>query len=239
MGRDFNQMAERIESLIQAQQQLLGDISHELRTPLARLNVALGLARRKANPEVAPLHDRIQREADQLNEMIGELLTLTELETGAENLQTETVALDGLLNEIIADADFEARSQQRHVVLAAATACRLNGNRKLLRSALENVIRNAIRYTAPDTTVEVQLKEQGTQATIQIRDHGPGVPPEMLSHIFRPFYRVADARDRQSGGTGLGLAITERAIRLHHGEVNARNAPDGGLLVSLTLPCVI
>jgi len=241
LGRDFDLMAGRIESLIQAQHRLLGDISHELRSPLARLSVALGVARRRAGEPAASAHDRIQRESERLNEMIGQLLTLTQLESGVDEVPPEPVGLSDLLGEVIVDADFEARGRERAVRLAAQAGCRLQGNRELLRSAIENVVRNAVRYTAPGTTVEVGLSHEQTagltRAVIRVRDHGPGVPPESLGEIFRPFYRVADARDRQSGGTGLGLTITERAVRVHGGSVSAENAPGGGLVVGLTLPC--
>jgi two-component system sensor histidine kinase CpxA len=240
LGRDFDRMAERIETLLQSQQRLLGDISHELRSPLARLNLALGVARRKAGPEASAAHDRIAREAERLNELIGQLLTLTQLETGVDETPTEPIELAQLVEEIVADADFEAHSHSRAVKLTATTECRLNGNRDLLRSAIENVVRNAVRYTAPNTTVEVGLSEANgnghKQAVIRVRDYGPGVPDDALQNIFRPFYRVADARDRESGGTGLGLAITERAVRLHSGNVVAENVPDGGLSITLSLP---
>ena len=241
LGRDFDLMAGRIESLIQAQHRLLGDISHELRSPLARLSVALGVARRRAGEPAAGAHDRIQRESERLNEMIGQLLTLTQLESGVDEVPPEPVGLTDLLGEVIVDADFEARGRERAVRLAAEAGCRLQGNRELLRSAIENVVRNAVRYTAPGTTVEVGLSHEQTaglkRAVIRVRDHGPGVPPESLGETLRPFYRVADARDRQSGGTGLGLTITERAVRVHGGSVRAENAPGGGLVVGLTLPC--
>jgi signal transduction histidine kinase len=240
LGRDFDRMAERIEMLLQSQQRLLGDISHELRSPLARLNLALGVARRRAGPEAAAAHDRIAREAERLNELIGQLLRLTQLETGVDETPTEAIELAQLIEEIVADADFEAHNHGRAVKLTTTTECKLDGNRDLLRSAIENVVRNAVRYTAPATTVEVSLGERNgnshKQAVIRVRDYGPGVPNEALQNIFRPFYRVADARDRESGGTGLGLAITERAVHLHGGDVTAENAPDGGLAITLSLP---
>ena len=240
LGRDFDRMAERIEALLQSQQRLLGDISHELRSPLARLNLALGVARRKAGPEAITAHDRIAREAERLNELIGQLLTLTQLESGVDETPTEAIELTQLVEEIVADADFEAHNHGRAVKLTTTAECKLNGNRDLLRSAIENVVRNAVRYTAPNTTVEVGLSESNgnghKQAVIRVRDYGPGVPSDALQNIFRPFYRVADARDRESGGTGLGLAITERAVRLHSGQVVAENAPDGGLAITLSLP---
>jgi two-component system sensor histidine kinase CpxA len=246
LGRDFDMMAERIESLVSAQQRLLGDISHELRSPLARLNVALGLARQRAGREATELNsalNRIEREAERLNEMIGQLLTLARLESGAEAVEQTPVDLSQLVGEVAADADFEARSRHRRVCVTDNEACATQGNKPLLRSAIENVVRNAVRYTAEGTEVEIALRRRRAQpgaardaAVITVRDHGPGVPESALANLFRPFYRVEDARERQSGGTGLGLAITERAVRLHRGTVRALNASGGGLIIEIILP---
>jgi len=235
--KDFNRMAERIEKLMAAQKRLVRDVSHELRSPLARLNVALGLARREATPAAIPALDRIEQEAERLNWMIGELLTLSLLESGTDRLNDERFDLSELLDEVIEDADFEAAGCNRRVVFEADRPVPLSGNREMLRRALENVVRNGIRYTRENTAVEVKLEREASgQAVIRVRDHGPGVPEESLSEIFRPFYRATEARERESGGTGIGLAITERAVRLYSGEVSAANAPDGGLVVTIRLP---
>jgi signal transduction histidine kinase len=239
LGRDFNVMAERLESMVKAQQRLLGDISHELRSPLARLGVALGLARQRSGAEANGALDRIERESDNLNEMISQLLTLTRLESGTDGRKRTDVDLARLVREVADDADFEARSQNRTVQVVSSDNCSINGVEELLRSAVENVVRNAVRYTREGTTVEVALRKQNggsnNFAVISVRDRGNGVPQEALEKIFRPFYRAEDARDRQSGGgTGLGLAITERAVRMHGGSVQAANAADGGLSVEMT-----
>jgi two-component system sensor histidine kinase CpxA len=240
LGRDFDFMAERIESLMSSQRQLLQDISHELRSPLARLNVALGLAGRRAGPEVVAALDRIEREAERLNELIGQLLTITRLESDTEGIESVRIDLSELVREIAADGDFEASIDKRRVRLADCEDCTVLGSPQLLRSAIENVVRNAVRYTAEGTTVEIALRRRpdgvASGAVIGIRDHGPGVPETALTEIFRPCYRSAAARDRRTGGAGLGLAITERAVRLHGGTVRAANAPDGGLVVEICLP---
>ena len=259
LGADFDLMAEKIESLINSQRRLLGDISHELRSPLTRLNVALELARQRAGPEAASALERIQHEAENLNDMIGQLLTLTRLESGAEVLPKVEFDLPGLIREITGDADFEARSLNRSVTLKTVEHVPLLGTEHLLRRAIENVVRNAVNYTTNGTTVLVELRlesgracgtsieqpadgKQPTEneskrcALIIVRDHGSGVPEHALREIFRPFYRVDDARDREAGGVGLGLAIAERAVRLHGGTVAATNAPAGGLIVTITLP---
>jgi two-component system sensor histidine kinase CpxA len=240
LGRDFNVMAERLESMVKAQQRLLGDISHELRSPLARLGVALGLARQRSGTEANGALDRIERESDNLNEMISQLLTLTRLESGTDSRKRTEVNLAALVREVAEDADFEARSVNRAVQVVSSDDCSINGVEELLRSAVENVVRNAVRYTPEGTAVEVALRKQngGTDnfAVISVRDRGKGVPEDALERIFRPFYRTEDARDRQSGGgTGLGLAIAERAVRMHGGSVQAVNAADGGLAVEMRL----
>ncbi len=234
--RDFNRMAERIEKLMLAQKQLVRDVSHELRSPLARLNVALGLARRTASPAAAAPLDRIEQEAERLNEMIGELLTLSLLESDSARFDKESFDLSDVVDEVVRDADFEAASRNRRVSYDAAGPLMMAGNREMVRRALENVVRNAVRYTAEGTSVEVTMEESSNHAVVRVRDYGPGVPEDVLQHIFRPFYRIAEARDRQSGGAGIGLAITERAVLLHSGEVQASNAPDGGLMVEFRLP---
>jgi len=233
-------MAQRLESMVKAQQRLLGDISHELRSPLARLGVALGLARQRSGAPATASLDRIERESDNLNEMISQLLTLTRLESGTDGRKRSDVDLDNLIREVAEDADFEARSLNRSVQVVSSDKCSINGVEELLRSAVENVVRNAVRFTAEGTAVEVALKKQNGAgdnfAIISVRDRGQGVPEESLETIFRPFYRTEDARDRQSGGgTGLGLAITERAMRMHGGTVEASNAPGGGLSVEMKL----
>jgi two-component system sensor histidine kinase CpxA len=242
LGRDFNQMATHIESLVDAQRRLLTDISHELRSPLARQNVALALARRRGPADVAPALDRIDREAKRMNQMIGQLLDLSRVENGTESLETTRIDLTQLLEEISADADYEAREHDRGVQLVTREQCTTVGVVDLLASAIENVVRNAIRHTAFATTVDISLKrvdsKDSSSAVISVKDHGPGVPETALAAIFRPFYRVEDARDRKTGGTGLGLAIAARAVRLHGGFIRARNADDGGLVVDITVPLI-
>ena len=240
LGRDFNVMAERIESLVNAQRRLLGDISHELRSPLARQGVALAIARRRAGDEAGPALDRIEREGERLNEMIGQLLALTRLESGTDGFKSIKIDLPGLVQEVADDADFEARSRERSVKVISSEALEIHGVPELIRSAVENVVRNAVRHTQQDSQVDISVVAEGNgksnQAKITVRDHGKGVPENVIEEIFRPFYRVEDDRDRKTGGTGLGLSIAARAVRLHHGTIKARNAADGGLVVEIILP---
>jgi len=237
---DFNLMADRIEALLTSQRQLISDISHELRSPLARMSVALELARKKTPPDAAGLLDRIEREGERLNEMIGKLLTIARLEREKQAPDSAVVQLSDLIQETAEDAGFEANSRNCTVQLSELSGCATQGNPDLLRSAIENVVRNAVRYTAEGTAVEISLacSKNGGQgwAVIRVRDHGPGVPEKELGNLFRPFYRIENARERQKGGSGLGLAITERVIQLHGGSVKAANANGGGLEVEMRLP---
>jgi two-component system sensor histidine kinase CpxA len=240
LASDIDRMAERIESLLNSQQRLLRDISHELRSPLARLNVALELARQSAGADATSSLDRIERESSRLNELIGQLLTLTRLESDGGRAARKEVDLTALLADIAKDVDFEAKSRGRRVEIVACTPVRMRGNAELLRQAIENVVRNAIRYTSEGTAVELSLAidtlAEGPRAVVEVRDHGIGVPDGDLANIFRPFYRVSDGRERESGGVGVGLAITERAVRIHGGAIRACNVAGGGLSVRIELP---
>jgi len=237
LGRDFDIMVERTEAVIDSQKRLLRDISHELRSPLARLHVALELAKRRFDAEEDGALARIGTEADHLNELIDHLLILSRMEAKAGSESIDPVDLTGLLREVARDGDFEAAWSGRGVEIIASTAATVMGSRDLLRRAVENVIRNGARYTAPDTRVEISLTVWDGQVLIAVRDYGPGVPEADLPHIFEPFYRVAKARERQTGGTGLGLAIALQAIKAHGGTISAQNAlPKTGLLVTISLP---
>lgn len=239
LGRDFDRMAERIAGLLEAQQRLLRDVSHELRSPLARLHVALELARQRAGGAATAPLDRIEREANRLGELIGHILTLSRLD-GSTPLPREELYVGALVAEVVADADYEGRGGGRRVELVGTEECRVAGNSEVLRWAIENVLRNAVRFTAEGTTVEVRVsreeRAERTVAKIRVRDHGPGVPEAELAAIFTPFYRIGTDRDRKTGGAGVGLAITERGVRLHGGTVTAENAEGGGLVVTIELP---
>ncbi len=233
LAADFDLMAERIESLILSQKQLSRDISHELRSPLARLNVALELAKQKAHGEASPLLDRIETESNRLNEMIGRILMLSKLESGSTEVEKGPIDLTELVGDVVADANFEAAARHKSVLLHA-DQCSVMGSEILLRSAIENVLRNAVRYTAESTAVQVSLEKANGNAIVKVQDVGGGVPDGELPNLFRPFYRVGEARERKTGGIGLGLAIADRAIRADHGSITARNA-NGGLVIEITL----
>ena len=236
--RDFNAMGDRIEALITSQRQLISDVSHELRSPLARLTVALDLAREHKGDDSA--FEQMQKDFDRLNEMVGRLLTVARLDTSATPAEMKRLDFGALVAEVAADAEFESRELNCNVQLSGDNHIYVQGNSDLLRSAVENIVRNAIRYTAPGTTVDVNLRRRNSaglaRSVLTVRDHGPGVAESELANIFQPFYRIEDARDRQSGGVGLGLAISDRVARLHGGMVRASNATDGGLQVEFEIP---
>jgi two-component system sensor histidine kinase CpxA len=241
---DFNEMADRLESLVDAQMLLLRDVSHELRSPLARLSVALELAREEAQPGMDEQLDRIERETGRLNSLIGQLLSLSHLESTTRLPDRIRLSLNDIVRELLPDMDYEAQRRNCSVTfvndLHEGMAGEVFGSPELLGRAIENVIRNAIAYTAEGTSVEIRLLEENRVgdhfAVLQVKDFGPGVPEDALKSIFRPFYRLDLSRQRSTGGYGVGLAITERAIRLHGGAVTARNAKEGGLIVEMRLP---
>ncbi|HIJ87191.1 MAG TPA: HAMP domain-containing protein [Desulfuromonadales bacterium] len=237
MGRDINLMAVRIEKLIETNKQLVRDVAHELRSPLARLNVALGLARQENANRSQKALDRIELEAERLNFLISDLLVLSQMEGGEDTLEKEPFSLSDVVEEVTSDADFEAAGKNRQVLLLQVEETTLLGNRELLRSAIENIVRNGIRYTKEGTDVEVSLVHSPLgEALLKIRDHGPGVPESALSNIFHPFYRVAEDRGRNSGGAGVGLAIAAKTVRLFRGTIQAHNSSDGGLEIEMRLP---
>jgi two-component system sensor histidine kinase CpxA len=233
---DFNAMAERIEELISHQRQLLSDISHELRSPLARLNVALDIARERNGNDAT--FDHMEQDLVSLNDLIGRLLTVAALDMGSDTIAKEQVDLTKLLLKVAEDARFESQQRGVAVNVVAKNGVTVFANPKFLHSAIENVVRNALHYTASGSKVDVELTggEADSALRLLVSDHGPGVPAPDLANIFKPFFRVAGARDRVSGGMGLGLAITDRIVRLHAGTIVARNGPGGGLQIEILLP---
>jgi two-component system sensor histidine kinase CpxA len=236
LARDFDAMAERLEHVIGSQRRLLRDVSHELRSPLARLRVALELARQRDSGAIDGQLDRIELEAGRIDDLIGQLLLLERLAAGEPGGQAQAFDLSDLLGEVVEDGAYEAEAAGNEVVLAAGEDAPLVGHRDLVRSALDNVLRNAIRFAPEGTSIEVRLRRTVESVTVTVRDRGPGAPDDQLEALFEPFARVGEARDRASGGAGLGLAITRRAVELHRGTVTARNHPDGGLEVEIRLP---
>jgi signal transduction histidine kinase len=232
---EFDAMAVRLRTLLDTRQTLLRDISHELRSPLARMQLALGLARRTGANLQQEL-DRIESEAERLDALIGEILSLSRLDDPVSRLQREDVDLHELLDTLCEAARLEASARQISVDLQCAPALRYQGDRELLYRAAENVLRNAVRFSPDGGKVLVSAAALPHGLQLRIEDQGHGVPAKSLQRIFEPFYRVADARDRDSGGHGIGLAIAARVIRLHDGRIEAANLPAGGFAITISLP---
>jgi two-component system sensor histidine kinase CpxA len=230
-GQSFNQMVLAVNQMISGQQRLLSDISHELRSPLTRLRMATGLATRKQG-ESAEL-TRIDTEAQRLEQMIAELLELSRMNTDSHVIR-ESQPASSLWEEIFSDAQFEAEQVGKTLHFSTIPEISIVGNPKLLMSAIENIVRNAIRYG--ESEINIALYQHDDMLHIIVEDDGPGVPDDELDDIFRPFYRVSTARDRDSGGTGLGLAITQNAIIQHRGQIMASRSELGGLKIHVELP---
>jgi signal transduction histidine kinase len=233
VARAFDQMADRTEKLLTAERRLLQDISHELRSPLARLSFAAELARTSPDREAAAL--RVNKEIDQLTNLVQSLLHVTREEGDLSTPKLEPVALDTLVNQLLEDCELEAAARDCRLVSLGSNHVELLADPVLLRRGMENILRNAIWHAPPGSTVEVALDITEGNASVTVRDYGPGVPAEALTQIFKPFFRVDSSRNANSGGVGLGLAITQRAIHMHHGHVWAENA-EPGLRVSVDLP---
>jgi len=240
LAMDFDSMVERIETLIRTQRNLLTSVSHELRSPLARLNVSLAVMRKHASEEAVDICERMERDVTRIDALIGQLLTLSRLEAGLSLGERENVNFTLLVQEVVADGDFEAQSLGKSVSLKSSSDIVLETADSLaLRSACENIVRNAIHFTRPGTEVNVALGVDNTasvrQVFLTVRDQGPGVPKDALQNIFSPFFRI-NGSGRRKEGNGLGLAIALQAIRLHHGSITASNLNPEGLEISVRLP---
>jgi two-component system, OmpR family, sensor kinase len=235
LGRDFDRMAHRLESVIGAQRRLLHDVSHEMRSPLARMQAAIGVARQRPDRVDSSL-ERIERESVRMDGMIGEVLALARLDAGVGEVVRDEVSIDELAVLVTDDARFEAQAAGKTVTLDTDGACIVMGSAELLHSAIENVVRNAVKHTADGTEVSITVRRDlvTRRVCITVCDHGPGVPEDELELIFRPFQRGSQGEGVP--GYGLGLAIAERVVRSHGGQISARNLAAGGLCVEITLP---
>jgi signal transduction histidine kinase len=235
LGRSFNQMAERLENLIVSERRLLSDISHELRSPLARLKFAVKLAR--TSPDIASALDRVERDVDRITALVADIVDITFAEADPALRGATPIFLSEVVEDVMRDCAVEAEARRCRLQLSGSILHAALGNRELLRRAVENVVRNAIRYSPEQSTVDVSLADDGREATIAVRDFGPGVPEDAVTRIFDPFYRVEEARHANGGGSGLGLSIARRAIEVHHGTITASNAHPG-LRVEMRVPLV-
>ncbi|GAA5523809.1 adaptive-response sensory-kinase SasA [Microbulbifer aestuariivivens] len=238
LAEDFDSMTAQLQSAMSEQRRLIKDVSHELRSPLARLQVALGIARQKSDGAMESELERIGKAADYLEEIITDVLSLPVSGTDDRPLD-DVVEIASLLNALADDLAVEAQQKNLQVRLRLAEQELLVATRgSSLTAALENILRNAIKYSPADSTVYVQARSDGQVCRIQVIDSGSGVEDSELQAIFRPFYRTDSARTRDSGGVGLGLAIAQRTISQHGGNISARNIPGKGLCVEITLPLV-
>ncbi|MBU1467095.1 MAG: HAMP domain-containing protein [Gammaproteobacteria bacterium] len=235
LAREFNEMAVRIDTLLSSKERLMRDVSHELRTPLARIEVALTIAEDKYATEAQKGYlSRIRTELHELDELIGQVLTLSRLE--AASLIKEEMDLQEWLSEIVADVSFESQLKGISVSKIGRAPKTILGDPLQLRHAIENVLRNACFYAGCNGVIEVETQEKAGTAFIYVRDNGPGVSDDKLEKIFHAFYRSSEAREANSGGFGVGLTISQRIIRAHKGQIMARNREEGGLEVCFQLP---
>lgn len=233
LSRGFNLMATKIGDLLQNQQRLLRDVSHELRSPLTRAQLAIALEQRQGGGAQLP---RLQQELERVDQLLGELLTFSRLDAGQVKLQLLEVDLYELIEEIITVNQLEADQKQLTVTQTGPNPCPLYIEPKLLARAIENILRNAIKYSPDAARISFVLSQSTTETKLAIRDQGPGIPPDSLEQIFEPFYRVSDSRNSQTGGTGLGLAIAAQVVRQHGGNIAASLPDEGGLCITITLP---
>jgi two-component system, OmpR family, sensor kinase len=236
LGEHFDQMAQKIQFLIASQQRLLHDVSHELRSPLARIQAAIGLLNKQPQTLDQALV-RIEREVEQFDTLIGELLTLSRLENGMRETSEEYFDLVELIQSIVEDARFETAPQQRSILFNPEGEVLLRGSAKLLYRAIENVIRNAIKYTPAESTIDINIEHPSTtHVLINIADSGFGIPEDTIESIFQPFFRGTASPLYPKQGYGLGLAIARRAVEAHGGHIYAQNKQEGGLKVTIALP---
>jgi two-component system sensor histidine kinase CpxA len=229
LAREFNRMADRVQALVGSQQQLLRDVSHELRSPLARLQTAVGLIRQRSGEAPDADLDRIERESERLNALIGQILVFSRLQAQREPARVP-VNLAELVAEVVADAHYEAQAAGKRVVLDATTEVDVMGDEALLRSAIDNLVRNAVEHCRSEARVSIA---RGAEVELTVIDDGPGVPTDVVPRLFEPFYQVPGRAGR---GSGLGLAIAARAVALHGGRIEAGPGADGGLAVTVRLP---
>ncbi|MES2018487.1 MAG: HAMP domain-containing sensor histidine kinase [Pseudomonadota bacterium] len=234
LGHDFDRMSAQLRALMDNQRRLLHDVSHELRSPLARLQAAIGLAHQQPD-KLATSLERIERESARMDKLVGELLTLSRLETASALPAAETFAIMEMVQEIAADAHYEAASQARQVQVTGSTTAQVSGTPDLLWRAIENVVRNAVKHSPPDGTAEVALESTATAVLVHVLDRGPGVDSLDLATIFEPFFR-SHPNANNIDGHGLGLAIAQRVVAAHGGTIVAANRAGGGLRVTISLP---
>jgi two-component system sensor histidine kinase CpxA len=236
LAQDFDVMAEQVGALLQSQKRMMRDVSHELRSPLARLHALLSIAHQSADSQGAVQIERMEMELERLDDLIGEILAFSRLESKA-GIQRHPTDIVDLVQNIVDDSSLEAQAVGKGIHLDGPERIVVHVDSGLIQSAVENVIRNALKYSADNTPVEITVIAQKDWVSIVIDDRGPGVPEDAIDKIFQPFYRVEDSRSTRSGSGGIGLAIADRSVRLHGGTITAENRAGGGLRVKISLPC--
>ncbi len=234
--RDFDSMADELRKLIQSERNLLSGVSHELRSPIARIRLALTLARGADARERREMLDRIEQDTIQLDSMLEKILTVARLEGGQHKPKFEDVSLRDIVENVLHDARFEATAVDVDIRFDDGAEVNLSGDPDLLRSAVENIVRNAIFYSGAGGQIDVALRRDNGTALLSVRDNGPGVPEESLPLLFKPFYRVDNSRGVSTGGMGLGLAIVRNAVLVHGGTITAHNVAPHGLQIDISLP---
>jgi two-component system sensor histidine kinase CpxA len=232
LGRDFDDMATRIQDLVSAQQRLLSNVSHELRSPLTRLQVAMGIVRQKAPEGLDRALDRIERESDRLENMIAQILKLSRFENDMHHVEWQSIDLDNIVQKVVEDARFEAEPHKIAIELSIDKPLKMTGDPELLHSTVDNVLRNALRFSPEDGSIDVSMTQNDNEVNVTISDQGPGVPNDKLERLFDPFYRL----DQSNSGAGLGLNIALQAVQMHEGKISASNNQPNGLNVTITLP---
>jgi two-component system sensor histidine kinase CpxA len=237
LAQDFDVMAEQVDTLLQSQRRLMRDVSHELRSPLARLHALLSIAHQTADSTGAAQIERMETELERLDDLIGEILAFVKLESHA-GIQRHPTDIVDLIQNIVDDASLEAQTDAKQIRIEGFDRCVIEVDSSMIQSAIENVVRNALKYTAEGTAVELSVAAEAGCLRIVIDDSGPGVPEDEIDKIFQPFYRVEGSKSTRSGSGGIGLAIAERSVRLHGGTIKAKNRAGGGLSVEISLPHV-
>ncbi|MDE2600572.1 MAG: HAMP domain-containing protein [Rhodocyclaceae bacterium] len=235
LAQSLDTMAERIDALIASQRGLLRDVSHELRSPLARVQVALGLARQRVGNQADGELKRIETEMERLNELIGRIIDFSRLDAGLNPIRHDALRLEQIVADVAADARIEAAAKQCTIVTHLPQQAPFSGDAALLASAVENIVRNALRHSPVGGEIALSLTREPGHWQIAIADQGPGIPEALQARVFEPFFRVDDHRNPQ-GGIGLGLAIARQAVVAHGGAIELNNRSAGGLQVTISLP---
>lgn len=235
LAASFNQTADRLQRLILTEHRLLEDISHELRSPLTRLKCAIRLA--QPSPEQSGVFEQIERDIDRMTSLVADIIQINRNESDPATGKIAAVDLAPIVDEVVDDCRIEAQARQCKIEVLGTLSRPVRGDNELLRRAFENLLRNAIRYSPEYASIDVSFSQTEHATTIVVRDFGPGVPETSLTRIFDPFFRIEEARDKDSGGVGLGLSIAKRAVEVHHGAIVAENAWPG-LRVRITLPAL-